>query len=170
MQTMALAQGFKGLAGRVLTSDLVDQLFTPHGIDGYLGLVAPGLVADVSTRSSRPIERTENSVAVHRTLVPGAPVSSTVADVAPSRTGAQVRFSDSALEVTAEADTTLLALAEQHGLEPKYRCRRGICGTCTTTKTAGIVRDTRTGELSSPDETPIRICVSVPCGDVAVAL
>jgi ferredoxin-NADP reductase len=65
---------------------------------------------------------------------------------------------------------TLLETAEAAGLAPKYGCRRGICGTCTTTKTSGQVRNVVTGELSATDSEPIRLCVSVACGEVAVTL
>lgn len=70
----------------------------------------------------------------------------------------------------APAAGTLLETAEAAGLSPKYGCRRGICGTCTSTRTSGRVRDLVSGELSAADPGPVRLCVSVPCGDVAVDL
>ena len=72
--------------------------------------------------------------------------------------------------VTAAAEGTVLETAEAAGLTPKFGCRRGICGTCTTTKTSGQVRNLVTGELSAADTEPIRLCVSVACGEVAVQL
>ncbi len=72
--------------------------------------------------------------------------------------------------ITAPASGTLLDTAEAAGLSPRFGCRRGICGTCTTSKTSGRVRNTVTGEESADDAGPIRLCVSVPCGDVAVSL
>ena len=72
--------------------------------------------------------------------------------------------------ITAAAAGTVLETAEAAGLAPKFGCRRGICGTCTTTKTAGVVTNVVTGARSAPDAEPIRLCVSVPCGEVAVAL
>jgi ferredoxin-NADP reductase len=72
--------------------------------------------------------------------------------------------------VTVAADGTLLETAEAAGLTPAYGCRRGICGTCTTTKTSGVVRNVVTGQQSNADTEPIRPCVSVACGEVAVAL
>lgn len=65
---------------------------------------------------------------------------------------------------------TVLETAEAAGLAPAFGCRRGICGTCTRTKTAGQVRNTVTGDLSAPDAEPIRLCVSVACGEVTVDL
>ena len=38
------------------------------------------------------------------------------------------------------------------------------------TKTAGTVRNLVTGQTSSPDREPVRLCVSQACGDVAVDL
>jgi ferredoxin-NADP reductase len=65
---------------------------------------------------------------------------------------------------------TLLEQAEQAGLSPEFGCRMGICHTCTCRKTAGTVRNARTGELSGADEEDIQICVSVPAGDVELDL
>lgn len=65
---------------------------------------------------------------------------------------------------------TVLETAEAAGLAPAFGCRRGICGTCTSTKTSGQVRNTVTGELSAADPEPIRLCVSVASGDVVVDL
>ncbi|MCU1499951.1 MAG: Stearoyl-CoA 9-desaturase electron transfer partner [Acidimicrobiales bacterium] len=72
--------------------------------------------------------------------------------------------------VRAPAAGTILETAEAAGLSPASGCRRGICGTCTTTKTSGVVRNVVTGDLSAADAEPIRLCVSVPCGEVVVAL
>ena len=46
----------------------------------------------------------------------------------------------------------------------------GICNTCSCRKTAGTVRNVFTGETSSASDELIRICVSVPVGDVALDL
>jgi len=46
----------------------------------------------------------------------------------------------------------------------------GICNTCSCRKTSGTVRNVITGELSTAGEEQIRICVSVPVGDVALDL
>ncbi|CAN5702775.1 ferredoxin reductase [soil metagenome] len=70
----------------------------------------------------------------------------------------------------AAATGTILETAEANGLSPAHGCRRGICGTCTTTKTSGVVRNVVTGRQSASDAEPIRLCVSVPCGEVAVSL
>ncbi|MGN6695005.1 MAG: ferredoxin reductase [Aquihabitans sp.] len=72
--------------------------------------------------------------------------------------------------VSAPSVGTVLETAEAAGLTPAFGCRRGICGTCTRTKTAGQVRNTVTGELSAADAEPIRLCVSVACGEVTVEL
>ena len=79
-----------------------------------------------------------------------------------------VAFNRSLLTVAAEG--TLLDTAEAAGLNPAFGCRRGICGTCTTTKTSGRVRNTVTGQESAGDTEPVRLCVSVACGDVTLDL
>jgi len=72
--------------------------------------------------------------------------------------------------VAAPSVGTILETAEAAGLTPAFGCRRGICGTCTRAKTSGRVRDVVTGELSADDAEPIRLCVSVACGEVTVEL
>jgi stearoyl-CoA 9-desaturase NADPH oxidoreductase len=64
----------------------------------------------------------------------------------------------------------LLEQAEDAGLAPEHGCRMGICNTCSCRKTSGAVRNIITGELSTAADEQIRICVSVPLGDVALDL
>ena len=77
----------------------------------------------------------------------------------------EVRFARSETLVTNDGKT-LLEQAEAAGLTPESGCRMGICYSCTCKKTAGQVRDLRTGEISSGDEEDIQLCVSVPVGTV----
>jgi stearoyl-CoA 9-desaturase NADPH oxidoreductase len=65
---------------------------------------------------------------------------------------------------------TLLEQAESAGLSPEFGCRMGICHSCACRKTAGRVRNVRTGDVSSHDEEEIQLCISVPAGDVALDL
>jgi stearoyl-CoA 9-desaturase NADPH oxidoreductase len=62
----------------------------------------------------------------------------------------------------------LLEQAEDAGLVPEYGCRMGICNTCSCHKRSGVVRNVLTGEVSTARDEQIRICVSVPVGDVAL--
>lgn len=65
---------------------------------------------------------------------------------------------------------TLLEQAEAAGLSPDFGCRMGICHTCTCRKSAGTVRDIRTGEIRQEEDEDIQLCVSVPAGDVALEI
>lgn len=80
-----------------------------------------------------------------------------------------IDFSDSGVVTTAPG-RTLLEAAEAAGLNPVSGCRQGICRTCTCRKTAGQVRDIRTGELSGTGEEDIAICVTVPVTPVTIEL
>jgi ferredoxin-NADP reductase len=64
----------------------------------------------------------------------------------------------------------LLEQAEDAGLCPEYGCRMGICNTCSTRKRTGRVRNILTGATSDVADERIRICVSVPVGDVSLEL
>jgi ferredoxin-NADP reductase len=70
----------------------------------------------------------------------------------------------------ANSGLPLLEQAEDAGLDPAHGCRMGICNTCSCRKTAGTVRNLLTGEVSTAGEQQIRICVSVPLGDVTLEL
>jgi ferredoxin-NADP reductase len=80
-----------------------------------------------------------------------------------------VSFAASGCEA-ANSGLPLLEQAEDAGLAPDYGCRMGICNTCSSRKTAGTVRNVITGEISTGRDEQIRICVSVPLGDVALDL
>lgn len=68
------------------------------------------------------------------------------------------------------AGGSLLEQVEAAGLAPEYGCRMGICHTCTCRKTAGAVRDMRTGAISEEEDEDIQLCVSIPAGDVALQI
>ena len=80
-----------------------------------------------------------------------------------------VSFAASGREA-ANSGLPLLEQAEDAGLYPDHGCRMGICNTCSCRKTAGTVRNVITGEISDAREEQIRICVSVPVGDVSLDL
>jgi ferredoxin-NADP reductase len=70
----------------------------------------------------------------------------------------------------ANSGLPLLEQAEDAGLDPAHGCRMGICNTCSCRKTEGTVSNLLTGEVSTAGEQQIRICVSVPLGDVTLEL
>ena len=80
-----------------------------------------------------------------------------------------VSFAASGRQV-ANSGLPLLEQAEDAGLSPEHGCRMGICNTCSCLKTSGRVRIVLTGDISSAGEEQIRICVSVPVGDTALAI
>jgi stearoyl-CoA 9-desaturase NADPH oxidoreductase len=84
-------------------------------------------------------------------------------------TGGMVSFADSGVSATDDG-RPLLEQAEAAGLNPESGCRMGICHSCTRRKTRGVVRNLITGSVSSAEEEDVQICVSVPVGDVDLAL
>ena len=83
--------------------------------------------------------------------------------------GGRITFSNSGIDVTDDG-RSLLEQAEAAGLTPQSGCRMGICHTCTRRKTAGTVRNLTTGSVSTGPDEDVQICVSVPVGDVELAL
>jgi ferredoxin-NADP reductase len=84
-------------------------------------------------------------------------------------TGGRVTFVDSNVEVVDDG-RPLLEQAEAAGLKPENGCRMGICHTCTRRKTSGTVRNLVTGAVSTGPDEKVQICVTVPVGDVDIAL
>jgi ferredoxin-NADP reductase len=80
-----------------------------------------------------------------------------------------VRFGVSEIGVASNG-TPILLQAEAAGLAPLSGCRMGICHTCTRQLCTGTVRDAVTGDLTTGPDANIRICVSVPVGDVEIDL
>jgi len=80
-----------------------------------------------------------------------------------------VRFGVSEMGVASDGRPLLLQ-AEAAGLAPLSGCRMGICHTCTRQLCTGTVRDAVTGKLTTGPDVNIRICVSVPVGDVEIDL
>jgi ferredoxin-NADP reductase len=83
--------------------------------------------------------------------------------------GGRITFSNSGIDVVDDG-RSLLEQAESAGLTPQNGCRMGICHTCTRRKTAGTVRNVTTGAVSTGADEDVQICVSVPVGDVELAL
>jgi stearoyl-CoA 9-desaturase NADPH oxidoreductase len=92
-----------------------------------------------------------------------------VFNIAAETSGGSVSFTDAGVEVTDDG-RPLLVQAEAAGLTPESGCRMGICHSCTRRKTRGAVRNLITGAVSSAEEEDVQICVSVPVGDVDLAL
>ncbi|HEY1842799.1 MAG TPA: FAD-binding oxidoreductase [Mycobacterium sp.] len=92
-----------------------------------------------------------------------------VLDLPAQASGGRVSFADSGIEI-ADDGRPLLEQAESAGLSPASGCRMGICHTCTRRKTGGVVRNLTTGAVSTAPDEDVQICVSVPVGDVDIAL
>ncbi|MCK0174529.1 ferredoxin reductase [Mycolicibacterium sp. F2034L] len=90
-------------------------------------------------------------------------------DLSGETSGGRVSFADSGVEITDDG-RPLLEQAETAGLNPESGCRMGICHSCTRRKTRGAVKNLITGAVSDAEEEDVQICVSVPVGDVDIAL
>jgi ferredoxin-NADP reductase len=92
-----------------------------------------------------------------------------VFDIPAEASGGSVTFAESGVLVTDDG-RPLLEQAESAGLTPESGCRMGICHSCTRRKTRGAVKNLITGAVSSSEGEDVQICVSVPVGDVDIAL
>jgi ferredoxin len=90
-------------------------------------------------------------------------------DLPAEPSGGRVTFADSNIEIVDDG-RSLLEQAESAGLAPESGCRMGICHTCTRRKTCGVVRNLTTGAVSTAPDEDVQICVSVPVGNVDIAL
>lgn len=80
----------------------------------------------------------------------------------------QVSFTASGQTVDSKGEQTLLELAENAGLKPKFGCRSGICHECKCSKISGQVLNTLSGEIVPEEQQQIQACISVPIGDVSI--
>jgi ferredoxin-NADP reductase len=92
-----------------------------------------------------------------------------VFDIPAEASGGRVSLTDSGVDLVDDG-RPLLEQAEAAGLAPESGCRMGICHSCTRRKTRGAVKNLITGAVSSAEQEDVQICVSVPVGDVEIAL
>lgn len=149
-----------GLRGRFCAEHLVDWLpagdgrqILACGPDGFVRAVrqwwqAHGQPGSLQTESFTP------------------PALLLAAGDAPAE--ATLRFRRAQRVVTGNTRQPLLQQAEAHGLKPASGCRMGICHSCSCRKISGVVIDALTGEANSAPNQTIRLCVSVPQGDVEI--
>jgi ferredoxin len=85
--------------------------------------------------------------------------------------GGTVRFASTGTTIDADGATPILDAAEDAGVLMPSGCRMGICYGCVLPMRAGVVRDLRTGEVTtaSPEESgsggvPIQTCISAAAG------
>ena len=93
-----------------------------------------------------------------------------LADLPLGITGGRVRFARSGFEVDADAQTNLLRVAEDAGMNPNHGCRMGICHTCNTRLVSGCVRDLRSGKVLSEAGSIVQVCVCAAAGDCELDL
>ncbi|MED5326056.1 MAG: FAD-binding oxidoreductase [Pseudomonadota bacterium] len=72
--------------------------------------------------------------------------------------------------LTVDNQQTLLIQLQQAEQPVTYGCGMGICHQCQCVKKRGVVRDTRTGELSDSAEQLIQLCVSQAVTDLEIQL
>jgi ferredoxin-NADP reductase len=87
--------------------------------------------------------------------------------------GGTIRFGDSEQLIDADAATPILAAGEAAGVLMPFGCRMGICMGCVLPLREGVVRDLRTGELTTAaegDGVKIQTCISAAAGDCHIDL
>jgi stearoyl-CoA 9-desaturase NADPH oxidoreductase len=142
-----------GAAVRALMGDAGDAMAAVCGPPSLVD-AAPAAWTDAGGDPGQVLTET---FAPPRLLVSGEAVSGTLRFVRSDRTAPL-------------GEGTLLEQAEAAGLSPQFGCRMGICHTCTCRKTAGPVRNLRTGAVSDEENEDIQLCISAPAGDVALDL
>ena len=82
----------------------------------------------------------------------------------------QLYFRKSDVLYSARPGLTLLEQAEAAGLRPPNGCKMGICHSCKCRKLSGVVRDERSGALSSAGDEEIQLCISTARSDLVLDL
>lgn len=73
-------------------------------------------------------------------------------------------------EITVANDKSILELLENNGQQPKYGCRMGICNQCSCKKVSGVVFNQHDKQVSGTGEEYIKICSTIPMGDIKIEL
>jgi stearoyl-CoA 9-desaturase NADPH oxidoreductase len=87
--------------------------------------------------------------------------------------GGSVAFTTSEVAVDADGASSLLSVGEGAGVLMPSGCRMGICFGCVAPLRQGVVRDLRTGELTTAapgDGVVIQTCVSAAAGHCEIEL
>lgn len=142
-------------------ADAIAALLGDPGDARVLACGPPGLLAEVRAAADR--------LDLADRLLVERFVPAVEAPPAGGPTGWSIRLARSGSTI-ADDGRPLLAQAEAAGLAPESGCRMGICTSCRCRKTSGVVRDLRTGEVRGEPGDDIRLCVSVPLGDVVLDL
>ena len=80
----------------------------------------------------------------------------------------RISLANSYHEFKAANNKSLLEILENKGLNPRFGCRMGICNECSCKKISGTVLNARDNTLSHAGEEFIRICSSIPLGDLVL--
>ena len=80
----------------------------------------------------------------------------------------RISLSNSYHEFKAANNKSLLEILESKGLNPRFGCRMGICNECSCKKISGTVLNAKDNTLSHAGEEFIRICSSIPLGDLVL--
>lgn len=81
----------------------------------------------------------------------------------------QIRFSPDSDPIAWDGSSTLLDVALNNSLKPKYGCRSGVCGTCACKLLRGKISYLQIPAASSAKDT-ILLCCARPESDVVLAL
>lgn len=125
-----MAGHWMGFTGRI--NRRMIALFAPDLPDRRIFLCGPDpFMADVKTML-RELDFDLSRLHSESFRSRSAPDPGAQAQSAPAMDGPihQIRFTRSGLTVPADEGTTLLELAERHGIEIDYNCRAGTCGEC----------------------------------------
>ncbi|GAU85846.1 2Fe-2S iron-sulfur cluster-binding protein [Bosea sp. BIWAKO-01] len=135
-----------------------------HGLVRSLGIAPDRIATEVFGGSGRAgAARAANGASSPDTAAP--PVASPA-----EATGPLVEFRRSGRSVAWNpAAESLLAFAEDSGLDPEFSCRSGICGTCRTGIIAGEV-DYFEEPLDPPGDGQILLCCARPKGNLVLDL
>lgn len=81
----------------------------------------------------------------------------------------RITFTESGIAVDSDG-RSVLEQAEDAGLSPDFGCRMGICHGCVQRKPRGALQEVRSGAVHDEDDEDVQLCVTVPVGDVEIAI
>ena len=137
-----------------------DSLLSTFGTEGLVYVCGPGTLIEAARETTSAQGRDDSALICESFGTLPATKSGTDARVAFARSGQVAMWTP--------RDGSLLDLVIGNGIDVKYSCRSGICGTCEIPLLAGKISYPQGFSAETVTSNQILLCSAVPDGDIVI--